>query len=136
MAHGFTCHTLVVNPADGTRGIFAGCSDGLIVAWRQQHDCRLDSKMTVLAGHQGAVCALFFGQECGTHGLLFSGGADRAIKVWDPHVRDPTNACVQTLTGHGGTITCLVYGGGTLFSCSNDQTVHLWRPDPGRVLLL
>ena len=132
----FTCHTLVVNPADGGRGIFAGCSDGLIVAWRQHHDFRLDSKMTVFSGHKGAVCALFFGQECGARGLLFSGSADRTIKVWDPHVRDPENACVQTLTGHGGTITCLAYGGGTLFSSSNDQTVHLWRPDPGRVLLL
>ena len=136
VAHGFTCHTMIANPADGSRAIFAGCSDGPIVAWRQQHECRLDSKMTMFFGHQGAVCSLFFGEECGAHGLLFSGGADRAIKVWDPHVRDPTNACVQTLTGHGGTITCLAYGGGTLFSASNDRTVRLWRPDPGRVLLL
>jgi hypothetical protein len=40
-------------------------------------------------------------------GLVLTGSADRSIKVWDPWGRDAAKACVQTLIGHGGSVTTI-----------------------------
>jgi hypothetical protein len=68
--------------------------------------------------------------------LLFSCSADRTIRVWDPAVRDLSKACVQTLQGHGGTVTSLAYCEGILVSSSTDNTIRAWKVDEGRDLLL
>ena len=68
--------------------------------------------------------------------LLFSCSADRTIRVWDPAVRDHSKACVQTLQGHGGTVTSLAYCEGVLVSSSTDSTIRAWKVDDGRDLLL
>ena len=66
--------------------------------------------------------------------LLFSGGADRTIRVWDPTLRDAKKACVQTLRAHGGTVAALAYCEGLLVSASTDKTIK--RVDEGRELML
>ena len=43
---------------------------------------------------------------------------------------------MQTLRGHGGTVTSLAYCEGVLVTCSTDCTIKVWKQDEGRELLL
>ncbi|GMF44691.1 unnamed protein product [Phytophthora fragariaefolia] len=100
-------------------------------------------KASTLRGHTGAVLTLDFAPDLGPDGLLFSGSADRSIKVWDPWGgADSTKsgcACVQTLTEHSGSVVCLrilTHRNHGIVSCSLDRTVKTWYPAEGRALLL
>ena len=126
-----TCHQLHVTK----RVLFAALSDGRIAVWRRRMDVaqgHVDSRPQLLTGHMGAVsCLLLAEQEgLGLEGhLLLSGGADRTIRVWDPAIkdldRDPGKACVQTLRGHGGTVSSLAFCDGVLVSTSTDHTIQV-----------
>lgn len=127
------------------RMLFASLSDGTIAIWHRRtaeaSHARSESKQQpkLLEGHIGRVpCMLLARQEdLGQEGyLLLSGGADRTIRLWDPSVRDLKKACVQTLRGHGGSVTSLAYARGMLISSSTDTTIKLWKADEGRELLL
>lgn len=91
------------------------------------------------------MLTLDFAPELGPEGLLFSGSADRSIKIWDPwggaDSSLPTKggyACVQTLTEHCGSVVCLrvLTRSHGIISCSLDRTVKTWYPAEGRALLL
>ena len=71
-------------------------------------------------------------------GLLFSGSADRTIKVWDIWAdKQQEETCVQTLVGHGATVTALADSGyGSVISCACDCTFRIWQPLAGREMLL
>jgi WD40 repeat protein len=102
----------------------------------------------VPAAHVGAVTVVAVLAGCASndasraHDLLASGSADRTIKVW--HHKGARGAgnleCVQTLHGHGGTVTGLAFGGGLraqrLVSCATDGTLRVWAAQEGRSLLL
>ncbi|RLN20838.1 hypothetical protein BBJ28_00000996 [Nothophytophthora sp. Chile5] len=99
-----------------------------------------------LRGHSGAVLTIAFAPELGKEGLLFTGSADRSIKVWDPwggaETPLPTRSsysCVQTLIEHSGSVVCvqvMTQQKHGLVSCSLDHTVKTWYPAEGRALLL
>ncbi|KAF4041286.1 WD domain G-beta repeat [Phytophthora infestans] len=99
-----------------------------------------------MRGHTGAVLTLDFASDLGPGGLLFSGSADRSIKIWDPWSGNGTplptkssHTCVQTLTEHCGSVVCvqiLAQQNHGLVSCSLDRTVKTWYPAEGRALLL
>ena len=131
-----TCHTLLAE----RRLLFAGMADGSIAVWRRrQHEAMSDSRPHILKGHTGHVRSMLLVQQSGLGQegyLLFSCSADRTIRVWDPAVRDLSKACVQTLQGHGGTVTSLAYCEGVLVSSSTDSTIRAWKVDEGRDLLL
>ena len=127
------------------RTLFASLSDGTIAIWHRRtaeaSHGRSDSKQQpkLLEGHSGTVhCMLLARQEgLGQEDyLLLSGGADRTVRVWDPSVRDLKKTCVQTLRGHGGSVTSVAYAQGVLISSSTDTTIKLWKADEGRELLL
>lgn len=124
---GISCHQLHASK----RTLFAALTDGRIAVWRRRADVaqgHVDSRPQLLAGHTGAVtCLLLAEQEgLGLEGhLLLSGGADRTIRVWDPAIKDASKACVQTLRGHGGTVSSLAYCDGVLVSTSTDRTIQV-----------
>jgi len=72
----------------------------------------------------------------GSQGMLFTGSQDSTIRAWSFGRRDTSDACKQVLRGHGGTIMDLDYSGKYLVSVSNDRTMRIWRPTPGRQILL
>lgn len=103
--------------------------------------------MSYLRGHSGTVLCMDFSATLGKSGLLFTGAADRCIKVWDLSEATPAHgghhnnagACVQTIHAHGGSVVCLrsmPHQHGGLVSCSPDQTVKTWFPAEGRALLV
>ena len=137
-AAGITCHQLLAE----RRLLFAGLANGSIAMWRRrQHETsgHSDGRPQVLKGHSGLVRSMLAVQHSGLGQegfLLFSSSADRTIRVWDPAVRDLAKACVQTIRGHGGTVTGLAYCDGVLISSSTDCTIRVWKADDGRQLLL
>ena len=124
-----TCHQMLFE----RRLLFVGLATGQIIAFRRRVDSlgveQIDSKPLLLEGHSGLVrCMLLVRQEgLGQEGyLLFSGGADRTVRVWDPSAsRDGAKPCVQTLRGHGGTVSSLAFCDGVLVSTSTDHTIQV-----------
>jgi WD40 repeat protein len=59
--------------------------------------------------------------------FIISGSADRTVKIWDT---DPkSKEVVQTLTGHNGSIICMIYSkkSDTIFTGSTDKTLRIWK---------
>lgn len=115
--------------------LFVGTSDGSVMVWKPKSDYKVDVLKTLLGKHGGAVHQFQYIPELAS-GLLLSCSADRTVKVWDPWDRDLKNKCVQTLSGHGGTVTSVAYVKGMLISVSTDETIRVWSSDPSRGLLL
>ncbi|EEY59691.1 uncharacterized protein PITG_12280 [Phytophthora infestans T30-4] len=129
------------------KGIFGGRHDGAIMHWPILQSQSLTTPCAnTMRGHTGAVLTLDFASDLGPGGLLFSGSADRSIKIWDPWSGNGTplptkssHTCVQTLTEHCGSVVCvqiLAQQNHGLVSCSLDRTVKTWYPAEGRALLL
>eukprot|EP00439_Symbiodinium_sp_Y106_P024554 s5728_g3.t1 len=133
-ASGCSCCLVVAQ-----RGLlFAGLSDGKILAWEIDRNCAdrraKESKARVLEEHKGDVrCLLYVESLC--QGVVISGAADRCIKMWD--LSDPRTGiqCVQSLYGHGGTVIALEHGSDLLLSSSTDGLLFVWRDaSPARLL--
>ena len=69
------------------------------------------------------------------NGLLFTGGSDRAVRVLDPWVRSDSEVIVQTLVGHGASVTAIECDERGLISASNDGSVRVWTRARHRTLL-
>lgn len=72
---------------------------------------------TTLKGHTDPVESLCFNDE-----LLFSGSADKDIRVWDLD----TFKCIKILTDHTSNVKALVVDSGRLYSGSHDKTIRMW----------
>ena len=121
------------------RAIFAGRSDGVVIYWKPTSARNQDSfelKEFHLIGHQGPVTCLIYDEHYSPDGLLFTGSVDRTIRVWNPSATNKSQQCVQKLDGHGSTVSALSHSENLLLSCGNDHTMRIWKPAPGRDLLL
>lgn len=117
--------------------LFVGLTDGKILGWETDRHAERRSKdkaPMVLDEHKGGVhCMMFMEALC--DGVLFTGAADRCIKMWD--LADPRGgvACVHTVHGHGGTILALECAGEVLLSSSTDGLLCVWQDQsPARLL--
>eukprot|EP00163_Fabomonas_tropica_P009523 TRINITY_DN19344_c0_g1_i1.p1 TRINITY_DN19344_c0_g1~~TRINITY_DN19344_c0_g1_i1.p1 ORF type:complete len:713 (+),score=78.61 TRINITY_DN19344_c0_g1_i1:208-2346(+) len=140
------------------RTVFLGQSDGVIVQKTRTHELAPSEKddftfryqwritsTIVYTGHKGSVTAIRHVPD--PFNLLFTGSADRTIKVWDPWVKikDKERRCLQTLLGHGGTVTGVEYelvalhdetSRLYLMTSSTDGTIRVWTTEEGRELML
>jgi WD40 repeat protein len=73
----------------------------------------------------------------GVSGLLFSGSQGQGlIKVWEPCQSESKDNLVQTLYGHGGTITAIANGKrGNIISASLNGVFKVWQPQRGRDMM-
>jgi len=87
----------------------SGGADGVVILW----DVIAETGLFRLLGHRGPVSGIAFvrpsldaaetsAQSGGVDGLVTS-GSDGLVKVWDLNGQ----CCVQTLTGHRGSVGCL-----------------------------
>lgn len=79
----------------------------------------------ILAGHSGHITCI-----CAVEGVLFTGGQDSDIMIWDLS----TLTYIGTLPGHRGSVRCLAasYASKVLLSGSEDRTVRVWSLDTFR----
>ncbi|EGG22913.1 WD40 repeat-containing protein [Cavenderia fasciculata] len=80
-------------------------------------------------GHDGSVLCLVYhngGQDegSGSSGILYSGGQDKIIKLWDLNSGD----CIGDLQGHSGPVRSMTVhtASGLLFSGGSDRVVKIW----------
>lgn len=79
-------------------------------------------------------------QDSTYKGMFLTGSADARIKLWvrDFQNRKSSYICCQTLVDHRGTILALAMTGqlNIIASSSTDQSIRLWKQQPGRELML
>jgi len=124
--------------------VFSARADGTTAFWDVRSE-RSRGQAHLLRAHKGPVtCVLALDQREGSEvgqPLVMTGSADSTIKVWDPlKVKEPGRAkdapCIQTLAGHGGTVTSLARVGDYVFSSSTDRKILQWRAAVGREAVL
>ncbi|XXQ32732.1 WD domain, G-beta repeat [Plasmodiophora brassicae] len=129
-----TCHLLV----DAMKSLMVGISSGDILVWKSKKSYSQTTMVQgrVLSGHKGRIWVM----KCvplprsTTIHVVFSGSADRTIRMWNPWVPETDRPCIQTLVGHNGTVTSIEYDNGTLISSSTDHTIRVWRPQDERAI--
>jgi WD40 repeat protein len=106
--------------ADGTLAA-AGTVDGDICVWQADRG-RLVRRWRA---HEGPVTALCFSRD---GRRLLSGGADRAVRVWEI-----ASGSMRTLRGHGQTVTSVSSSedGRFALSGSEDRALRLWDLESG-----
>ncbi|KAI4376022.1 hypothetical protein MLD38_013822 [Melastoma candidum] len=92
--------SLAVNLASDV--VYCGSSDGTVNFWTVTRGREMRHG-GVLRGHWMAVLCLATG---GSH-LVFSGSADKSVRVWRREESGSAHTCIATLTGHAGPIKCL-----------------------------
>lgn len=73
------------------------------------------------------------------YSMLFTGGIDNYIKIWNTEVDDPKIPYyTKTLFGHKGAIISLGYckTKSLLFSSSIDKTLRIWKMDDNFVKVM
>ena len=115
----------------GKNVLCAGHSNGSVALWRRGRlsaatpDAQREPvrPFIEIQEHKGPVLCMKVHAE---KELLFTGSADRLIKVLDPF-GDSKMTVVQTLTGHGGSVTSLVVHDKMLISGGTDRTIIIWQ---------
>ncbi|KAG8082397.1 hypothetical protein GUJ93_ZPchr0014g47343 [Zizania palustris] len=133
-AHDDAINAVAVAP-DGT--VYTGSADRRVRVWSPRPDSdktRRHSKkkpsyhlVATLCRHTAAVNAVAF--DCGGQ-VLYSGGNDRCIVVWEREDSASHMVAVGALRGHRKavlSVACAAGDGGLMVSGSADQTVRAWR---------
>lgn len=112
--------------------VYTASADGLIRVWERDEEERRHSMVTTLDKHKSTVNALALNSK---GSVLFSGGCDRSIMVWEKKETDGrVSNCmkfVEKLRGHAGAILCLTSVDDSFLSGSSDRTVRIWRCGKG-----
>jgi WD40 repeat protein len=87
-------------------------------------------------GHEAEVTCLLIASN---KRLMFSGSLDRTIKVWDISHSLGASPLLQTMIGHSGAITSILYecvdDAMSLFTFATDGALKMWQPQKGRAIM-
>ncbi|KAK7389152.1 hypothetical protein VNO78_23985 [Psophocarpus tetragonolobus] len=124
-AHDDAINAVAVN-SDGA--VYTASADGSIKVWRRDDGAKRHALVSTIGKQKSTVNALAL--EGGGAGF-FSGGCDGAICRWEWGYRENDVVKMETLSGHGGAILCLIHVAGLLASASSDLTVRIWQRGTG-----
>ena len=121
------------------RSLYGGTDAGYVLRWRLRFG--KGEKVGVMRGHLGMVTCLRLlpRQDIVKVAplLVVTGSADATVRLWDPREREGgvgiqvEGTCLQTLEGHGGTVTDVLYSTGYIFSSSTDNSIRVWKEVKG-----
>ncbi|CAN0205111.1 unnamed protein product, partial [Ectocarpus sp. 12 AP-2014] len=92
-------------------------------------DHRVKGSVGVLRGHTGPVTCVQ--QMPANRSVLASGSADGTVMMWD--VRATAKGPSYTLRGHKDRVTGLLASSRSVYSCSEDASIHEWDWDTGQL---
>ena len=125
-------HLRCATHSSRTGGVILGLELGDVLHWSLggARPRRIDR----VGKHKGSVSSAVVSGEsniCG--GLILTGSADATVKIWDfKGAQREGTVCVQTLYGHGGTVTAVAVVGECIVSGSTDRSIRVWRAAQGR----
>ena len=121
------------------RSLYGGTDAGYVLRWRLRFG--KGEKVGVMRGHLGMVTCLRLlpRQDIVKVAplLVVTGSADATVRLWDPREREGgvgiqvEGTCLQTLEGHGGTVTDVLCSTGYIFSSSTDNSIRVWKEVKG-----
>uniref|UniRef100_A0A0D9WNR7 Anaphase-promoting complex subunit 4 WD40 domain-containing protein n=1 Tax=Leersia perrieri TaxID=77586 RepID=A0A0D9WNR7_9ORYZ len=132
-AHDDAVNAVVAAP--DWRHVYTASADATVKAWRWRPEEGRLSLVSVMARHGAAVNALAIGGGGDGGWVLYSGGCDRSVVVWESEASgdgggaDDVRVMVAgvTLRGHKKAVLCLAAAGDVVCSGSADRTVRVWR---------
>jgi WD40 repeat protein len=136
------CSVFTFHKSSSTRFgdlVYVGCENGRVLYSSTSTSSAAVQLSTSTSCHRGKVSSIHISynpkvvhrQQTSPLGILFSGGRDHCIKVWNP--LQGTKSLIQTLVGHEGIVTSIVEGSdGSIISCSSDGTLKVWTAVAGR----
>ena len=113
--------------AGDTQRVLSAGHDWAVALWDQRSDA---GPLHLFEGHENAVQAVAFGNRPGdTTGLIATGGADKAIKLWN----GADYSAIRGYRGHRDFISALAFSPDSahLASGSFDKTVRIWSTTDG-----
>ena len=110
--------------------VYTASADGCIRVWERNDSVKRHTLVSTLEKHKSTINALALN---GDGSVLFSGGSDRLIMVWEKKMMIKNGVknnmgFVEALWGHTGAVLCLINVQDCLFaSGSSDRTVRIWQ---------
>lgn len=104
--------------------VYTASADGCIRVWERDDNARRHTLVSTLEKHNSTVNALALNSD---GRVLFSGGCDRSILVWEKKNGAESMVFAEALWGHTGAILCLINVDDLFASGSSDRTVRIWQ---------
>jgi len=120
-----------------TQRMYAGTENAELCYWTMKPSFSGVGDRQLVGSHKGPISCMHILKladgKIGA-GLVLTGSADSSLRVWAPaEARPGKSTCLlQTLVGHGGTVTSICRTNGYIFSGSRDGSCRIWRAAPGR----
>jgi WD40 repeat protein len=108
--------------------VYTASADGCIKVWKMDDQVKRYMLVSTVGKQKPAVNALALN---GNGTVLFSGGSDGTICLWEEKENENDVVLMETLRGHSGAILCLVNVDDLFMSGSADLTVRIWQREKG-----
>lgn len=143
----YTCFLYADHAHDLGDAVFVGAEDGKIsaywllynsskISFVREMDLGKDEESDTIEKHTGKVnCMMYSNHEKlkspTPFGLLFTGGSDRIVKIWDSH-----GTMIQNLP-HSGPVEQIADAcDGSVLTVTMDGYLRAWAPQAGRSMML